>query len=59
MITVKMVIRLLAFEEQVESLMRRGFIIVPRGTSCMMFFHPSGVQVLATKLNCVDSLFWP
>ena len=28
-----------------ESFLRRGFIIVPRGTTCMMFFQPPGIQV--------------
>ena len=52
MITVKMVIGLLAFEERVESLMRRGFIIVPRGTTYMMFFQPSGIQVFDEIKSC-------
>ena len=45
MITVKMVIGLLAFEERAESLLRRGFIIVPWGTICIMFFQPHGIKV--------------
>ena len=28
-----------------ESFLRRGFIIVPPGTSCMMFFQAPGIQV--------------
>lgn len=45
MITVKMVIGLLAFKERAESLLRRGFIIVPWGTTYIMFFQPPGIQV--------------
>ena len=40
MITVKMVIGLLAFEERAESLLRRGFIIVPWGQFVSCFFNP-------------------
>ena len=45
MITIKMVIGLSAFEERAESLLRRGFIIAPWETTCIMFFQPPGFQV--------------
>ena len=56
MITVKMVIGLLAFEERAESLLRRGFIIVPWGTICIMFFQPHGIKVFRRNKLCGLSL---
>ena len=59
MITVKMAIRLLAFEERAESLLRRGFIIVPWETTCFMFFQPPGIQAFDEIKWCGFFLFGP
>ena len=59
MITVKMVIGLLAFEERAESLLRRGFIIVPWETTCFMFFQPPGIQAFDEIKLCGLFFFGP
>ena len=59
MIKVKMVIGLLAFEERAESLLRRGFIIVPWETTCFMFFQPPGIQAFGEIKWCGFFLFGP